>query len=128
MRYSVLLQKPRALVWENDCEEGYFKNNLFPLSIYLGLPATQPSSYFYQCYQNITSSYPNTVMALTETQDGSDALPHCSPPPAPREGWGNLSLVKGCISVIVAKNSAGTLQPNRVFSESDTNLNKEDIA
>lgn len=67
-------------------------------------------------------------MALAEAQDRSDALPHCFPPPAPWEGWGNLSLVKGCISLIVAKNSTGTLQPNTIFSESDINLNKEDIA
>lgn len=70
-------------MWENDYEGGYFKKNQFPFSIYLGLPVTQSSSYFYQRYQNITLSYPNTFMALTQEFDRSDILPHLLPSPIP---------------------------------------------
>lgn len=55
-----------------------------------GLPVTQSSSYFYQRYQNITLSYPNTFMALTKEYDRSHILPHLLPSPTPCQRAGEI--------------------------------------
>lgn len=100
---------------------GYFKKDLFPLSVYLRLPVTQPSSYFYQRYQNITLSYSNRLRALTEEYARSDALPHLLPSPIPVQRAGEILVFN---QRLYFSSCTGTLQVNTIFLRVDTNLSK----
>lgn len=118
-----------ALVWESDGEEATSKTTCFLSAFILGFLRPNLQVTFISVIRTSGCLTQTRLWLWSMGQIGCSPTPAPPSPPLASQRAGEIWVViKGWVSPIVAKSLTGTLQPNKIFSESDTNLNKEDIA